>query len=474
MTMLEQMTEKAASAMWGLPLAGLLIVAGVYLTIRLRFIQIRRLWHGFQLITGKYDDPDEQGDVSHFQALSAALSATIGTGNIVGVATAVASGGPGAVFWMWITGILGMVNKFASATLGIKFRVIHEDGSASGGPMYYLERGLGQKWLGIIFAFCTMIATFGIGCMVQSNSVALSLEGTFNVPPLATGIVMAALVALIVFGGIRRIGQVAEKLIPLMCVVYVLAALVVIFTYLDRVPAALWLIVTKAFTPQAGLGAFIGITVRDTMRHGLAKGLFSNEGGLGSASIAHSAAKTEEPVREGLVAMVGPLIDTLILCTMTATVIIVTGAWTQVDPETNLALTGPALSMKAFEEGLPSVGGVAIGPSVVTVCLALFAFSTVLSWPYYGDRSAEYLFGPKAIPVFRAVHVVLLAVGAVVELKAMWNLTDVLNGFMAVPNLIGIIGLGGLLAREAHRYFSTGGPDRIGRHGAPPEDAPPA
>ncbi len=452
---LQELTGDIASAMWDIPLMVLLIGAGLYLTIRLRFIQIRHLWHGLQLISGKYDDPEEEGDVSHFQALSAALSATIGTGNIVGVATAIASGGPGAVFWMWVTGVLGMVNKFASACLGLKYRVIHEDGTASGGPMYYLERGLGQRWLGIMFAFCTMVATFGIGCMVQSNSVASSLEDTFDVPPIATGVVMAALVALVVFGGIRRIGRVAERLVPFMCVVYVVGALTVLLRYADAVPGAFRLILEKAFTPQAGLGAFVGVTVRQTVRYGVARGLFSNEGGLGSASIAHSAAKTREPAREGMVAMVGPLVDTLILCTMTALVILVTGSWTETGDEA-VALSGAPLSGRAFEIGLPG-----IGPYLVTIGLSLFAFSTVLSWPYYGDRSAEYLFGPKAIPVFRWVHVLLLAVGAVVELKVIWNTTDIMNGLMAFPNLIGIIGLAGVLVAETKTYFESGGPQRI-------------
>ncbi|HJN14377.1 MAG TPA: amino acid carrier protein, partial [Armatimonadota bacterium] len=324
----------------------------------------------------------------------------------------------------------------------------------------------------IMFAFCTMIATFGIGCMTQSNSVADSLHDLWNVPPIFTGIAMAALVAAIVFGGIRRIGKVAERLIPVMCVIYVIGAIVVLARFAGEIPGALALIVSKAFTPQAGMGAFMGVTVRETMRQGVARGLFSNEGGLGSASIAHSAAKTKEPVREGLVAMVGPLIDTLIICTMTAVVIIVTGAWTEAGPD-GLLRTGAPLSARAFELGFPKIGAgeFSFGPYLVTMGLALFAFSTVLSWPYYGDRSAEYLFGRKAIPVFRWMHVVLLVVGSVIKVGIVWDLTDIMNGLMAFPNLIGIVCLSGILVSEVHKYFSSDGPNRL--HGDDPPDEPP-
>ncbi len=443
----ESFISALASAMWGRPLMVVLLAAGVYLTLRLKFVQVRHFKHGWELITGKFDDPSEQGDVTHFQALSAALSATIGTGNIVGVATAIASGGPGAVFWMWVTGFLGMVNKFASCALALKFRVIHEDGTASGGPMYYLDRGLGMRWLAIMFAFCTMVACFGIGCMVQSNSAADALYDTFRVPRPLTGVVMAGLVALVVFGGMRRIGQVTCRLTPAMCVIYVLGAIIVLVRNAHALPGVFASIFVHAFTPTAAMGAFVGVTVRETIRYGVARGLFSNEGGLGSAPIAHAAAKTSEPIREGLVAMLGPFVDTLIVCTMTALTILSTGAWTM-PGEGGAALTGAALTNRAFDLALPGLGRL-----VVTVGLVLFSFSTVLTWPYYGDRCAEYLFGRKAIPIYRAIHVVLLALGAAVELHLVWNVSDIMNGLMAFPNLIGIVGLSGLLARELDAYF---------------------
>jgi AGCS family alanine or glycine:cation symporter len=448
--------DATASAMWDWPLLVILLPAGIFLTIRLRLVQLRRLKHGFQLISGKYDDPKDEGEISHLQALSAALSATIGTGNIVGVATAIAGGGPGAVFWMWVTGVFGMVHKFTSATLGLKYRVVHPDGSISGGPMYYIEKGLGYRWLAIMFAVCTMFATFGIGCMVQSNAVASAVHTTWGVPVRVTGLVMAVLVALVVFGGIRRIAQLTVRLTPAMCVIYVLGALIVLVKYAGEIPEALSMIFSRAFTAQAGLGAFAGVTVQQTIRHGVARGVFSNEGGLGSAAIAHAAAKTKEPVREGLVAMVGPLIDTLIICTMTALVILVTGAWTHVDATSGLVFDGADLSGHAFEVGLGRFGA-----HLVTIGLCLFAFSTVLSWPYYGDRSAEYLFGPKVVPYYRLVHVALLVVGAEVALKVVWHVADILNGMMAFPNLVGIVGLSGIVARELGRYFQSGGDKRI-------------
>ncbi|HIE50826.1 MAG TPA: sodium:alanine symporter family protein [Armatimonadetes bacterium] len=453
---LTALTERLGQYVWGSPMVVLLLGTGIFLTIRLKVVQLRHFKHGLELISGKYDDPSEEGDITHFQALSAALSATIGTGNIVGVATAIASGGPGALFWMWITGFLGMVNKFASAALGLKYRVIHEDGSASGGPMYYLEKGLGQRWLGLLFALFTMVASLGIGCMVQSNSVADALHDTFGVPPAVTGIVMASLVALVVFGGIRRIGRVASRLTPGMCLLYMLGAIVILLHRTARLPQVFALIFQGAFRGTAAKGGFLGVTVRETIRYGVARGLFSNEAGLGSASIAHSAAKTSEPVREGLVAMLGPFVDTIVVCTLTGLVILTTGAWTEVG-ENGTALIGAPLSNRAFELGLPRVGSY-----LVTCGLALFAFSTVLSWPYYGDRSAEYLFGRGAITPYRVVHVLLLMVGAVTELRAVWNISDIMNGFMAFPNLIGILGLSGVLARELAKYFASDAPRRVG------------
>lgn len=430
------------SYVWGPPLIVFLLFVGIFLTIRYRFLQVSRFRHAIDLISGKYDDPNEEGEITHFQALSAALSATIGTGNIAGVATAIAAGGPGAVFWMWITGALGMANKFASASLGLRFRVIHPDGSASGGPMYYLERGMNLKFMGWLFAFFAAIASFGIGDMVQANSVAKPLEEHLGIPSLATGLVAAFFVGLVIIGGIKRIGKVASRIVPFMCVIYVGSAVVILLLHLEKIPAAVGMIFKYAFTPTSAAGGFLGATVAQTVRFGVARGLFSNEAGLGSASIAHSAAKTKEPVREGLVAMIGPFVDTLVICTMTALVIITTGAWKS-------GLTSSPLSAHAFELGVPQVGR-----WIVTFGLVFFAFSTMITWSYYGDRCTEYILGRKAVMPYRWVFVLLIPLGAVVKIDLVWLLTDIMNGFMAFPNLVGILGLSGLSVKMIRDYFS--------------------
>jgi AGCS family alanine or glycine:cation symporter len=434
--------DKMDGYVWGPPLIIFLLFVGIFLTVRYRFLQITGFRHALGLISGRYEDPRDEGEITHFQALSAALSATIGTGNIAGVATAIAAGGPGAVFWMWITGALGMVNKFASACLGLHFRVIHEDGTASGGPMYYLERGMKLKWLGWLFAFFAAVASFGIGDMVQANSVAKPLEEHLGIPSLATGLVAAFLVGLVIIGGIKRIGKVASRIVPFMCIVYVGAALIILLVNFEKIPGALTMIFKHAFTPTSAAGGFLGATVSQTIRFGVARGLFSNEAGLGSASIAHSAAKTKEPVREGLVAMVGPFIDTLVICTMTALVIVSTGAWSS-------GLTSSPLSAHAFELGLPHAG-----KWIVTFGLVFFAFSTMISWSYYGDRCSEYILGRRAIMPYRWIFVLLIPVGAVVKIDLVWLLTDIMNGFMAFPNLVGILGLSGLAVKMTNDYFS--------------------
>lgn len=435
---------KVAGFLWGSfsPLIPFLLGVGLFLTIRYRFLQVRKFKHALGLIGGRYEDPKDEGEISHFQALSAALSATVGTGNIAGVATAIAAGGPGAIFWMWVTGAFGMVNKFASASLGLHFRVIHPDGTASGGPMYYLEKGMKLKWLGWLFALFAAVASFGIGDMVQANSVAKPLEEHLGIPSLATGLVIAVLVGLVIIGGIKRIGKVASRIVPFMCVVYVGACIAILLLNLDKIPAAFELIFKHAFSPTSAAGGFLGATVSLTIRHGVARGLFSNEAGLGSASIAHSAAKTKEPVREGLVAMVGPFIDTLIICTMTALVIISTGAWQS-------GLTSSPLSAHAFEMGIPH-----IGKWIVTFGLVFFAFSTMISWSYYGDRCSEYILGRKAIMPYRWLFVLCIPIGAVVKIHFVWHLTDVMNAFMAFPNLVGILGLSGLAVKMINDYFS--------------------
>ena len=426
---------------WGPVTIILLLGTGVFLALRLGFPQIRRFFHAVGLISGRYDNPDDEGALTHFQALAAALSATIGTGNIAGVATAIAAGGPGAVFWMWLTGLFGMGIKYTECMLGHHYRVINEDGTASGGPMYYLERGLGQKWLGVLFAFFALVASFGIGDMVQANSVAKPIAD-LGFPAWATGLVLAILVGLVIIGGIRRIGRVAAKVVPLMCIIYVAGALMILFLYIDQIPAAFALIFNSAFTGTAAAGGFLGAGMRQVIQQGVAKGIFSNESGLGSAPIAHAAAKTKEPVREGLVAMVGPFIDTLLICTMTALVIICTGQW-------NSGLTSSLLSTSAFTVGLGQFGG-----WIVTFGLVFFAFSTMISWSYYGDRCAEYLFGKKAIIPYRWVFVLVIPLGAYIKIDLVWLLSDIFNAFMAFPNLIGILFLSPVVYKLSKDYFS--------------------
>ncbi len=434
--------DKVDGYVWGPFLIAFLLFTGIFLTIRYRFIQIRKFRHGVDLITGRYEDPKDEGEITHFQALSAALSATIGTGNIAGVATAIVSGGPGAVFWMWVTGALGMVNKYNSALLGLNFRKMHRDGTASGGPMYYLERGLKAKSVGWLFALFGAVASFGIGDMVQANSVAKPLEENLGIPSLATGLIVALFVGLVIIGGIKRIGKVASKIVPFMCIIYVLGALIILLTHFEKLPYAFSLIIKHAFSPTSAAGGFLGATVAQTIRFGVARGLFSNEAGLGSASIAHSAAKTKEPVREGLVAMLGPFVDTIVICTMTALVIIITGAWTS-------GLTSSPLSAHAFDIGLPGVG-----KWIVTFGLVFFAFSTMLTWSYYGDRCSEYILGSKAVMPYRWFFVLFIPIGAIVKIDLVWLLTDITNGLMAFPNLIGILGLSGLVAKMTNEYFS--------------------
>jgi AGCS family alanine or glycine:cation symporter len=438
-----------SSFVWGPVTIVLLVGTGIYLTIRMRFIQLLGFGHAWKLISGKYDDHKDEGDVTHFQALATALSATIGTGNIAGVATAIAAGGPGALFWMWVTAVFGMATKYTSCLLALKYRTINPDGSASGGPMYYLAKGLGQRWLGILFAFFAMTASFGIGNMVQANSVAEPLL-ELGVPKEATGAVMFVLVGLVILGGIRRIASVASKIVPFMCIIYVLGALVILGMQIEQIPAAFKLIFYHAFNPTAAAGGFLGSTVAQAMRFGVARGLFSNEAGLGSAPIAHAAAKTKFPAREGLVAMLGPFIDTLVICSMTGLVIVISGLWTATDAVTGKQLTGAVLSAQAFDAALPG-----FGHYIVSFGIVFFAFSTIISWSYYGDRSAEFLFGRRAILPYRIVYTLMVPVGAALSLPVVWTVSDIMNGLMAFPNLIGLLLLSGVVARETRTYFDS-------------------
>ncbi|MDP6923148.1 MAG: amino acid carrier protein [Candidatus Scalindua sp.] len=562
---------KIAGYIWSMPLVILLVGSGVYFSIRLIFPQFRRIGHSIAVARGKYDNPDDPGDITHFQALCAALSATVGVGNIAGVAIALHAGGPGSIFWMWVAALFGMVTKYAECTLSHKYRVIHSDGTISGGPMYYIEKGLGDrfKWLAIAFAICGLIATFGGGNMVQSNSMTIAFTDQFatqkfhNSTPLSKmnngketgktentefiikasngktievntsrartvsdllnaindhpgnrsqivmaeiatdrnsieftdftegnneftiassdndklinnlgfinddgsinklsngkistvvpekpllrailGVAISAIVGMVIIGGIKRIGKVASRLVPVMSSIYVAGALFIILWNYGSIADSFYLIFKHAFTPTAATGGFAGATVLYAITWGVRRAAFSNEAGLGSAPIAHAAAKTKEPVREGLVAMMGPLIDTLVICTMTALVIIITGEWTG-------KADSSVLTKNAFNAGIPYFGGV-----IVAIGLILFAISTAISWSYYGDRCTEYLFGRRAIMPYRCVYVVALFVGAMVQLEFVWNFSDITLGLMAIPNLIAIIALSSVVISLTKDYFS--------------------
>lgn len=427
---------------WGPYMLTFLVGTGVYLTVRLKAIQFLKLPAALKLIfsSGRMDAGREsQGDITPFQALTTALSATIGTGNIAGVATAIFLGGPGAVFWMWICAIFGMATKYAEAVLAVKFRHVLPDGTMQGGPMRYIADGLGLKRLGWFFAFTGCISAFGIGSMVQSNSVAVALEHTWNVPPVLTGVVMAVMTGIVIIGGIKRIGRVTEKIVPVMGIFYVLCVLVILGMNLDTIPDALSLIFKHAFSPASATGGFAGAAVASAIRFGVARGVFSNESGLGSAPIAHAAAKTDDPVRQGLIAMTGVFFDTIIVCSMTALVILSTGAWTS-------GKTSSALTSLAFETALPGMGNM-----VVTIGLAVFAYSTMIGWAYYGEECIQYILGIRARMPYRYIFCGVIALGAFQKVSFVWDFSDTMNGAMAIPNLIGLLGLSGILVKETRK-----------------------
>jgi len=547
MEQINYLLDQISAFVWGWPMASLLVGTGVILTLRMVFIQVRGFTHGVAVVSGKYDDPSHKGELTHFQALSAALSATIGIGNIAGVAIAIYYGGPGAIFWMWVTAFFGMAIKYVECTLAIKYRKVEPDGNIRGGPMYYIELGMHRyfKPLAYMFAFCTAIAAFGSGNMAQSNTLAQSVVRAFRVEPEAIvtisdvkspeivaviedfntalraaqigdetefaslseqvsdfrleavdapdgtkeyylmgtapnelttdgetyrfgigneeidimaltviqegpvaiwrwiiGIVLAALVATVIIGGIRRIGHVASVLVPFMSVVYVLSALIVIVLAWDQIIPAFKLIFYHAFNPIAAVGgSATGATLWMTITWGLRRGLFSNEAGQGSAAMAHSTAKVKEPVREGLVAMLGPFIDTIVICTMTALVIITSGEWAS-------GLNGAALTMHAFDHALPIYG-----EWMVVIGIVLFAFSTVIAWSYYGEKGFEYLFGKKPKIAYKWLFVVFTLMGARLDLQAVWGYADTANGLMAVPNLIALIFLSGVIVKATKKYM---------------------
>ncbi len=441
--------DAVSGVVWGpLVLIPLLFGVGLILTIRLRGLQFRKLGPALRLgIIKRRDAGAEDGDVSQFQALTTALAATVGTGNIVGVATAIAVGGPGALFWMWVTGLVGMASKYTEAFLGVYYRRTDAAGEKSGGPQYYLERGIrgaGGKVLGLSFTVMAIIASFGIGNMTQGNSVASNLEGSFGIQPWVTGIFLSGFALLVLVGGIKSIGRVTAGFVPTMVVLYVLGALFVLAVNLTELPAAIALIFTDAFTGTAATGGFLGATIIIAVQMGAARGMFSNESGLGSAAIAAAAAKTSHPVRQALVSMTQTFIDTIIVVTCTGLVIVTTGVW-----DTGEGGAG-TMTGEAFSHGLPGDWG----HYIVTIALAMFAFSTVLGWAYYGERCIERLVGRGGVMPYRVVFSLVVYVGCTVSLEAVWSFSDVMNGLMAIPNLIGLVILSGLVARETRKYLA--------------------
>ncbi|WP_118805187.1 alanine/glycine:cation symporter family protein [Haemophilus haemolyticus] len=439
---IESILSAINSFIWGAPLLILLSGTGLYLTLRLGFIQIRYLPRALGYLFKK--DKGGKGDVSSFAALCTALAATIGTGNIVGVATAVQAGGPGAIFWMWLVALLGMATKYAECLLAVKYRVRDKNGFMAGGPMYYIERGLGIKWLAKLFAlFGVMVAFFGIGTFPQVNAITHAMQDTFNIPVLVTAIIVTLLVSLIILGGVKRIATASSVIVPFMAILYVTTSLVIILLNIEKVPDAISLIIYSAFNPQAALGGAVGFTVMKAIQSGVARGIFSNESGLGSAPIAAAAAQTREPVRQGLISMTGTFLDTIIVCTMTGIVLVLTGAWN--NPE----LAGATVTNYAFAQGL----GTSIGATIVTVGLLFFAFTTILGWCYYGERCFVYLVGIRGVKLYRLAYIVLVGLGSFLHLNLIWIIADIVNGLMAFPNLIALIGLRKVVIEETKDYF---------------------
>jgi len=429
---------------WGPPMLVLILGTGLYLMVGLGALPLRKLGYGFRMLwAGRREQG--QGDITPFNALMTSLSATIGTGNIAGVGTAIAIGGPGALFWMWMTALVGMATKYAEAVLAVRYREVDENNNHVGGPMYYIRNGLGKNWIWMatLFAIFGALAGFGIGNMVQANSVADALESKFAVPEWMTGVAMAVLVGLVIIGGIRSIAKVAGKLVPFMALAYLVSGLVVLGLNLGEVPAAFMTILQEAFTPTAQVGGFAGATMMLAIQMGVARGIFSNEAGLGSAPIAHAAAETDSPVRQGTVAMLGTFIDTIIICTITGLVIVVSGAWTSGE-------NGAALSALAFGEVLPGTGAY-----VVSLGLALFAFTTILGWSVYGERCVEYLYGIHAIIPFRLLWVAAVPVGALVKLDFVWLVADTLNAMMAIPNLVALLLLSPVVFKISREFFAA-------------------
>ncbi len=443
MEMFTSLLSQIDNVVRGLPLILFLLGIGIYFTCRLGFLQLRKLPLAFKLLFKK-DDSGDEGDISSFQALCTALSSTIGTGNIVGVATAITAGGPGALFWMWVSAFFGMATKYAEGVLAIVFREKDENGQMAGGPMYYLSKGLHSPLLAKMFAiFGVGVALFGIGTFTQVNSISSGLQLAFNIPPFITAIVLVITIGFITIGGIKRIASFSEKVVPFMSVAYIVGVLMILLTNISSIPSTVALVIESAFNPSAVLGGGLGITIQIAMKSGISRGIFSNESGLGSAPIAAAAAKTNSSVEQGLVSMVGTFIDTIIVCTMTGLAIIITNVYTS-------GLNGAALTSAAFESGFPIP---VIGSYIVTVGLIFFAFTTIIGWNYYGEKCIQYLLGSKAILPYKLIYILCIGIGPFMSLEFVFILADIVNGLMAIPNLIGLVGLRKVVYNETVEYF---------------------
>lgn len=446
---LEEVLKNIDGIVWGPPLLILLVGTGIYFTFKLNFIQMFKLPLAIKYLFLNDDDKSDneaKGEVSSFAALCTALSATIGTGNIVGVATAIATGGPGALFWMWVAAFFGMATKYAEGVLAIKYREVDENGEMSGGPMYYIEKGVGNKFLANMFAFFGIaVALLGIGTFGQVNSISKAALISFNIPIWFTAIIITILVTLVTLGGIKRIANVAEKIVPTMAILYIIGALLVLICNFKAIPSAITLIIKSAFNPSAVLGGTTGITISLAIQMGIGRGVFSNEAGLGSAPIAAAAAKTKYPVKQGLISMTGTFIDTIIICTMTGLAIVLTGSF-------NSGLEGAAMTTFAFENGLPFA---IIGKYIVNIGLIFFAFTTIIGWNYYGERCIQYLIGIKGIKFYKIIFIALVGVGPFLSLNLVFIIADIVNGLMALPNLIGLIKLRNIVISETNNFFEN-------------------
>lgn len=431
---------------WGPPLLILLVGTGIYFTVKLGFLQITKLPLAFKYLFSKDEDQVKgDGDISSFAALCTALSATIGTGNIVGVATAVGTGGPGAILWMWLAAFVGMATKYAEGFLAIKYRECDENGQMCGGPMYYIEKGTGNKLLAKLFAFFGLaVALLGIGTFGQVKSISDAVTKGFNILPQITALVITVLVAAVTLGGIQRISKVAEKIVPFMASLYIIGASLILICYFREIPEAILVIVSSAFNPQATLGGVAGITVKTVIQRGIGRGIFSNEAGLGSAPIAAAAAKTKSPVKQGLISMIGTFIDTILICTMTGLALVLTGAF-------NSGLEGVAMTTAAFETAFPIAG---LGKFIVNIGLIFFAFTTIIGWNYYGEKCLQYLAGIKSIKLYKIVFISFVAVGPFLSLDTVFVIADIVNGLMALPNLVGLIALRKVVISETEEFFA--------------------